>query len=188
MWSYDGINWTPQPSADDSKEWVDITYGDDKFVSVAETGSNNERVMYQEYVGPPNQELLLVNRSNASYKCKVEDVEDKILDDDLLLVNRSGASYKVTGADFKSKCLTTHPAVSLSALGLVYATKKITDNVDYSASGGMVVIAILWWLCREMALVVLPNLVNGTTPIHLYLMHGRIQATVFKHLMLMVIH
>ena len=74
MWSYDGINWTPQPSADDSKEWVDITYGDDKFVSVAETGSNNERVMYQEYVGPPNQELLLVNRSNASYKCKVEDV------------------------------------------------------------------------------------------------------------------
>lgn len=140
MWSLDGINWNAQPSADDSKEWVDITYGDGKFVAVSETGSSNDRVMYQGYTGPPNSELLLVNRSNVSYKCTIADVASKVLDTDSLLVNRSGVSYKVAGAEFKTSVLPSPTALTISTWTGNYGTKKIADGANYSAGGGLVII------------------------------------------------
>jgi hypothetical protein len=44
MYSHDGINWNMSPTARDANGWVDVVYGDGKFVAIASSGA--DQAMY----------------------------------------------------------------------------------------------------------------------------------------------
>ena len=63
MYSTDGINWTTASAAAD--DWRSVTYGDGKFVAVAQSGTN--RVMYSlTGTGSTQAELTLTDSTNLA--------------------------------------------------------------------------------------------------------------------------